>query len=114
MGFLQDDKEFVEAIKETYDWGSFFLHKFLVTMLLSTSLNRYDHVWRNSWRCFKMVCDINLANEECFIFKIRDKLLQIIYCSASLIDSNHFMQVHKIVVFYFRLGINYGLLSITY
>ncbi|XP_058741129.1 uncharacterized protein LOC131613479 [Vicia villosa] len=51
MGFLQDDREFIEAIKEAYNWGSsVFLRKLFVTMLLSASINRLEHVWRNTWR----------------------------------------------------------------
>lgn len=50
MGFLQDNNEFVEAIKEAYNWGSrFFLRKLFVKML-SASMNRPHHVWRNTWR----------------------------------------------------------------
>ena len=51
MGFLQDDREFIEAIREAYDWGSgVFLRKLFVTMLISASMNRPEHVWRNTWR----------------------------------------------------------------
>ncbi|XP_058726583.1 uncharacterized protein LOC131597942 [Vicia villosa] len=51
MGFLQDDREFVEAIKEAHVWGSgVFLRKLFVTMLLSSSMNRPEHVWRLTWR----------------------------------------------------------------
>ncbi|XP_058766740.1 uncharacterized protein LOC131640353 [Vicia villosa] len=51
MGFLQDDREFVEAIKEAHLWGSGpFLRKLFVTMLLSGSMNRPEHVWRKTWR----------------------------------------------------------------
>ncbi|XP_058759288.1 uncharacterized protein LOC131632565 [Vicia villosa] len=50
MGFLQDDREFVEAIKEAHVWGSeVFLRKLFVTMLLSSSMNRPEHVWRKTW-----------------------------------------------------------------
>ncbi|XP_058726063.1 ATP-dependent DNA helicase PIF1-like [Vicia villosa] len=51
MGFLQDDREFIEAIKEAHVWGSgLFLRKLFVTMLLSSSMNRPAHVWRKSWK----------------------------------------------------------------
>ncbi|XP_058767623.1 uncharacterized protein LOC131641335 [Vicia villosa] len=50
MGFLQDDCEFVETIKEAHHWGSGpFLRKLFVTMLLSSSMNRPEHVWRKTW-----------------------------------------------------------------
>ncbi|KAF1891422.1 hypothetical protein Lal_00017056, partial [Lupinus albus] len=45
MGLLQDDREYIEALKEAYAWGSgFYLRKLFVTMLLSTSMNKPDHV----------------------------------------------------------------------
>ena len=40
MRFLEDDKEFEEAIREAKDWGSgYFLRKLFVTMLLSNNIN---------------------------------------------------------------------------
>jgi hypothetical protein len=49
MGFLGDDKEFISAIKEAKDWGSGHLLRFLfVTMLLSASLDRPCHVWKET------------------------------------------------------------------
>ncbi|KAF1866327.1 hypothetical protein Lal_00024333 [Lupinus albus] len=36
MGLLQDDREYIEALKEAYAWGSgFYLRKLFVTMLFS-------------------------------------------------------------------------------
>ncbi|XP_058727025.1 uncharacterized protein LOC131598443 [Vicia villosa] len=50
MGFLQDDREFIEAIKEAHLWGSGqFLRKLFVTMLLSASMDRPEHVWSKTW-----------------------------------------------------------------
>lgn len=50
MGFLEDDKEFIEAIREAKDWGSgHYLRKLFVTMLLSNSMNKPDHVWEQTW-----------------------------------------------------------------
>ncbi|CAK8571114.1 unnamed protein product [Lathyrus sativus] len=50
MGFLQDDREFIEEIKEAHVWGSdVFLRKLFVTMLLSSCMNRPEHVWNSSW-----------------------------------------------------------------
>lgn len=44
MGFLQDDKKFIEAIKEVYNWDfGVFMWKKIVTMLLSASINRSGH-----------------------------------------------------------------------
>jgi hypothetical protein len=46
MGFLGDDKEYINAIKESKDWGSgSFLRKLFVTMLLGNTMNRPKHVW---------------------------------------------------------------------
>lgn len=49
MRFLQDDIEFIEAVKEAHVWDSgVFLWKLFVTMLLSSSMNRPEHVWRKT------------------------------------------------------------------
>ncbi|MCH95148.1 helicase-like protein, partial [Trifolium medium] len=49
MGFLGDDKEFIEAIREAKDWGSGYLLRLLfVTMLLSAIMDRPSHVWNKS------------------------------------------------------------------
>jgi hypothetical protein len=46
MGFLGDDKEYINAIKESKDWGcGSFLRKLFVTMLLGNTMNRPKHVW---------------------------------------------------------------------
>ncbi|XP_019451814.1 PREDICTED: uncharacterized protein LOC109353911 [Lupinus angustifolius] len=51
MGLLKDDKEYIEALREANDWGSgFYLRKLFVTMLLSTSMNRPNHVWEETWQ----------------------------------------------------------------
>lgn len=51
LGFLENDKEFIQAIKEAHLWGSNnFLRKLFGYMLLSESMDRPDHVWRNSWK----------------------------------------------------------------
>ncbi|XP_058733727.1 uncharacterized protein LOC131605382 [Vicia villosa] len=51
MGFLNDDKEYVPAIYEAKDWGSgYFLRQLFVTMLLSGTMNRPNHVWVKTWK----------------------------------------------------------------
>ena len=51
MGFLQDDREFIQAIKEAHLWGSGnFLRKLFVCMLLSGSMDIPNHVWKSSWK----------------------------------------------------------------
>lgn len=50
MGFLEDDQEYIGAIKEASEWGScHFLRKNFVAMLLSGDVNRPAHVWNESW-----------------------------------------------------------------
>lgn len=49
MRFLQDDREFIETIKETHVWGSStFPRKLFVIMLLYASMNMPEHVWYNT------------------------------------------------------------------
>ncbi|KAF1859858.1 hypothetical protein Lal_00028041 [Lupinus albus] len=51
MGFLEDDREYIEAIKEADEWGSgYYLRKLFVTMLTSNSINRPKHVWQQTWK----------------------------------------------------------------
>jgi len=49
MGFLNDDMEFIGAIREAYQWGSgYFLRRLFVIMLLSGAMNRPLHVWHKT------------------------------------------------------------------
>lgn len=51
MGFLDDEREYIEAIREAKDWGSgHYLGKLFVTMLISNSINRPEHVWEKTWQ----------------------------------------------------------------
>jgi len=46
MGFLQDDREFIDAIKEAKDWGStHYLRKLFVLLLLTGTMNKPEEVW---------------------------------------------------------------------
>ncbi|KAH1257644.1 ATP-dependent DNA helicase PIF4 [Glycine max] len=50
MGFLQDDKEFIEAIKEAKDWGSaHYIRKLFVLLLLSATMSKPEQVWDQTW-----------------------------------------------------------------
>ncbi|XP_052619879.1 uncharacterized protein LOC111900667 [Lactuca sativa] len=50
LGLLDDDKEFIDAIKEASLSGSGFYLRFLfATMLLSNSLCNPEIVWQNTW-----------------------------------------------------------------
>jgi len=49
MRFLEDDKEFIGAIREAYQWGlGYFLRRLFVVMLLAGTINRPRHVWENT------------------------------------------------------------------
>ncbi|KAK2411012.1 ATP-dependent DNA helicase RRM3 [Trifolium repens] len=46
MGFLEDDRVYITAIKEAKDWGSgHYLRRLFVIMLLANTMNRPNHVW---------------------------------------------------------------------
>lgn len=68
MGLLEDDREYIEAIKEAEDWGSgFLLRKLFVTMLISGSINRPEHVWKKTWQWLSdgiLYAQRNLANNQ--------------------------------------------------
>ena len=50
MGFLQDDREFVEAIKEAKDWGTTnYLRKLFVLMLLTGVITKPEELWNQTW-----------------------------------------------------------------
>lgn len=52
MGFLHDDREYIEAIKEANNWGlGHYLRKLFITMLISNSINRLEHVQEQTWDC---------------------------------------------------------------
>jgi hypothetical protein len=68
MGFLNDDKEYIGAIREAFQWGSgYFLRRLFVIMLLSGAMNRPQHVWQNTiqWLSDGILRDQrNLANNQ--------------------------------------------------
>uniref|UniRef100_A0A0R0EZF3 ATP-dependent DNA helicase n=1 Tax=Glycine max TaxID=3847 RepID=A0A0R0EZF3_SOYBN len=50
MGFLQDDREYVEAIKEAKDWGTTnYLRKLFVLILLTGTMTKPEEVWNQCW-----------------------------------------------------------------
>ena len=50
MGLLQDDREYIEAIKEANDWGlGHYLRKLFVTLLVTNFINKPEHVWAKTW-----------------------------------------------------------------
>ncbi|XP_052626711.1 uncharacterized protein LOC111893441 [Lactuca sativa] len=51
LGLLDDDKEYVEAIKEaSHSRTGFYLRFLFATMLMSDSLGRPEFVWENTWQ----------------------------------------------------------------
>lgn len=50
LGLLDDDKEYVEAIKEESHLGTaYYLRSIFSMMLISDSLSRPNFVWENTW-----------------------------------------------------------------
>ena len=50
MSFLQDDREFVEAIKKAKDWGTTnYLRKLFVLMLLTCAVTKPEELWNQTW-----------------------------------------------------------------
>ncbi|XP_031124265.1 uncharacterized protein LOC116026979 [Ipomoea triloba] len=75
-GLLDDDKEYIDAIKEASDWSSAHsMRKLFVTLLTSNSFNRPEIVWKEvldylskdveyNQRIFLSIPDLVLTNEE--------------------------------------------------
>ncbi|KAH1147779.1 hypothetical protein GYH30_042763 [Glycine max] len=50
MSFLQDDREYVEAMKEAKDWGTTnYLRKLFVLILLTGVMSKPEEVWNQCW-----------------------------------------------------------------
>ncbi|KAG5610821.1 hypothetical protein H5410_022102, partial [Solanum commersonii] len=50
LGLLDDDKEYIEAIKEASTWGmASYLRQLFVMLLLSNTMSRPEFVWEASW-----------------------------------------------------------------
>ena len=50
MSFLQDDREYVEAIKEAKDWGTTnYLRKLFILILLTGAMTKPKEVWNQCW-----------------------------------------------------------------
>ncbi|KAK9053943.1 hypothetical protein SSX86_025018 [Deinandra increscens subsp. villosa] len=51
LGLLDDDNEYIDAIKEASHHGTgHFLRNLFATMLVCSALSRPDHVWNQSWK----------------------------------------------------------------
>jgi hypothetical protein len=83
MGFLGDDKEYINAIKEAYPWGSgHFLRKLFVIMLLANTMNRPNHVWNES----KVWLSDGILYAQKLIARNRGKFIQLIDQLHTVID----------------------------
>nr|KAJ0210655.1 hypothetical protein LSAT_V11C400224380 [Lactuca sativa] len=52
LGLLDDDKEYIDAIKEASHYGSGFYLRFLfATLLMCNSISKPEVVWENTWEC---------------------------------------------------------------
>jgi hypothetical protein len=50
MGLMDDDKEYIDAIKEAAHWGTApYLRVLFVTLLIAKQLGRPEIVWSNTW-----------------------------------------------------------------
>ncbi|XP_052623734.1 uncharacterized protein LOC128129080 [Lactuca sativa] len=51
LGLLDDDKEYIDAIKEASHYGSgFYLRFVFATLLMSNSMSKPEVVWENTWK----------------------------------------------------------------
>ncbi|XP_060207250.1 uncharacterized protein LOC132635050 isoform X2 [Lycium barbarum] len=51
LGLLDDDREYVDAIKEASDWGMpSYLRQLFAMLLLSNSMSRPEYVWQSTWQ----------------------------------------------------------------
>ena len=49
-GLLQDDKEYIDGLKEASHWGmGDYLRSFFVMLLMTDSMSRPDIVWEKTW-----------------------------------------------------------------
>ncbi|XP_015972039.1 uncharacterized protein LOC107495404 [Arachis duranensis] len=50
LGLLQDDKEFIDAIKEASSWASgSYVRRLFVILLISNNISRPEYVWDRCW-----------------------------------------------------------------
>jgi hypothetical protein len=51
MGLLEDDRDYIETIKEANEWGpGKYLRKLFIIMLLSCAISRPDYLWNQTWK----------------------------------------------------------------
>ncbi|XP_072087913.1 uncharacterized protein [Arachis hypogaea] len=53
LGLLQDDKEYIDALKETSLWASSdYIRRLFVVLLTSNNMGRPEYVWQQCWAYF--------------------------------------------------------------
>lgn len=90
MGFLEDDREYIEAIKEASEWGSgYILRRLFVIMLLSGAVNRPCHVWTQTW---DLLSDglLHVQRELALNPGLTNYFLAAFAITIKLFNSNHF------------------------
>ncbi|XP_045810788.1 uncharacterized protein LOC123905205 [Trifolium pratense] len=65
MGFLEDDRQYIQAIKEAKDWDSgHFLRKLFVIILLAKTMNRPRHYMQTHLLCFIQNAKLRLTEAQ--------------------------------------------------
>ncbi|XP_070003326.1 uncharacterized protein [Nicotiana sylvestris] len=73
LGFLDDDKEYVDAIKEAINWGmSSYLRQLFAMLLLSNSTSRPEYIWQSTW---KLLSEDILHEERVFLTNLEADLI---------------------------------------
>jgi hypothetical protein len=85
MGFLEDDRVYINAIKESKDWGSgHYLRRLFVIMLLANTMNRPKHVWDETKKWLSdgiLYRQRIIANNRGTIFTTKSVLLCYNFCT---------------------------------
>jgi hypothetical protein len=85
MGFLEDDRVYINAIKESKDWGSgHYLRRLFVIMLLANTMNRPKHVWDEAKKWLSdgiLYRQRIIANNRGTIFTTKSVLLCYNFCT---------------------------------
>ncbi|XP_058784536.1 uncharacterized protein LOC131659346 [Vicia villosa] len=72
LGFLDDDKEYIDAIVEASQWGTGeYLRLLFATLLLSKQISHPDFVWNNTW---EYLCD-DILHKQRRLLHIEDMVL---------------------------------------
>lgn len=98
---LQDDRKFIEALKEAHIWdSSVFLQKLFVTMLLSSSMNILEHVWSNTWQDLSN----GILYEKRVLTRNPDTYFMEIFSRICFNFENKYFYLHLFCFFYHRIN----------